>query len=47
MVSYCMLQDHDFEHILGALVGEFTLIDQSAYVGVEKVEAFFGPLAHI
>ena len=47
VVTYCMLQDHDFEHFLAVLVGEFTLVDQSAYAGVEHMDAFFGPLVHI
>ena len=47
MVTYCMLQGHAFEHPLGVLVGEFTLVDQSGYAGLEHMDAFFGPLVHI
>ena len=47
MVMYCMLQDHDFEDLLCILVREFTLVDQSDYVGVEHMDALIGPLVHI
>ena len=29
-----ILHDHDFEHLLGVLVGEFALVDQGGNVGV-------------
>ena len=31
---YFMLQDHDFEHLLGVWVREFALVDQGCIVGV-------------
>ena len=46
-VSYCIPQDHDFECLLGVLVGEFALVDQGGDVCVEGMDAFVGPLAHI
>ena len=47
MVPYCMLQDHDFECLLYALVRGFKLVDQSGYMDVEHMDAFIRPLEHI
>ena len=47
MVSYCMLQDHDCEHLLGDLVNEFALIDQCDDTYIESMDAFIGSVVHV
>ena len=34
VVPHCMLKDHNFEHLLSVIVGEFTLIDEGGNVSV-------------
>ena len=47
MVPYCVLWDHDFEHLLGFRVRQLVLIDESGNVGVKGMDTFIGELVHI
>ena len=47
MVPHCMLKGHNFQCLLGVTVGEFKITDRGSDLGIEGVDAFVGPLAHI
>ena len=47
MVSHCMLQDHDFKHLLGLEVGKFALGDEGADMGQQGMDALIRELADI
>ena len=47
MVSHCMLQDHEFWHLLGFGVREFTLGDEGNDMGVLGMDTLIGELADI
>ena len=47
MVSHCMLQDHDFKHLLGLGMREFALGDEGGYMGGQGIDTLIGELADI
>ena len=47
MVPYCMLEDHDLQHLLHLIMGELALVDEGCCSGVKGMDAFIGLLAHI
>ena len=40
MVSNCMLEDYDIQHLLGVNFGEFTIIEKGSDKGIEGMDAF-------
>ena len=47
MVSHSMLQDHEFKHLLGFWLEEFTLVDEGCNVGIQDMDTFIGELVDI
>ena len=47
MVSHCMLQDHDFKHLCGLGMREFTLADKGGYVGRQGIDTLIRDLADV
>ena len=47
MVSHCMLQDHDFKHLLSLGMDKLALGNEGAYVGRQGMDTLIGELADI
>ena len=47
MVLHCMLQDHDFKHLLGLGMREFTKGDEGRYMGRQDMDTLTGELADV
>ena len=47
IVSHCMLQDHDFKHLLGLRVGEFALGSEGAYADRQGMDTHIEELEDI
>ena len=47
IISHCMLQDHDFKHLLGLGMREFTLADKGGYAGRQGMDTLIRELADV
>ena len=47
IVPHCMLEDQDFQCLLGVIVGEFAIVNKGSDTGIKGRDASNGLLVHI